>query len=214
MNKKYFAKTLIILDLLGYCITKEFSRDLAEVYFIQPCERDKIIAQVLHPEFREIKSALDVSLVLRFTELYGVNFYGNSSEEKELIKLKGDIFEAFSREFEKKDICKLSLWKNINAPLSKRIIGLIYYYGLDKNVNTKIGKKLLDEAAQDGDIDALLWCLYHAKDSEKNEYVEKILSLPESFAFTEWLEIFKANYKCTNENVAIGALEGKRRIGF
>lgn len=215
MNKKLFAKNLMVFDLLDYKITKEFLHSLGKAYLIQPHECDKIMMQILNPDFHEVKNLVDLRLFLNFTDLYDVDSYGATLEEQEIIQLKSEIFEVFFKELGEKDIewNKLSLWKHSNTAFSKRIIGLLYYYGLDRDANKKTGKKLLCEAAQNGDIDALLWCLYEAPDNEKLEYIEKILSSPESFAFTEWVEIFKENYNLTDVNVGMNSF-GKQKIGF
>lgn len=207
-NTKQYAKRLVLLTSLGVN-TDTWEKEIRDVYLISPSDYDRIANMMRQKQYKQIISHNSLTFLQNLIEIYHIDYFGNTDEEKMMLSIKREAFSLLAKELGELWIAD-SLWKHPSSPFCKSIIGTLYYYGIDRIADKKRGEDLLEEAASMGDIDALLWCIW--KHPEKaQEYMEDLVSLPESLANPEWLNPWKEHYNLWD--VKEKQLD-KHKIGF
>lgn len=208
MKNSRYIKRLVILESLGFDYDTFYDK-LSAVYLVTPKEAQQIVSLMGNKKYKDIKNSQQLSFLFNCMSLYGIKYFGSTPEEGELLVAKRDAFSLLEKIFDGFDFDKTLLWKYADVAFAKSIIGTVYYYGVDRAENKELGEKMLKEAAEQGDVDALLWCIAMLPD--KRKYMKKLMSLPEYLADPEWLEPVKAEHGIYDVQEQQAE---KRKIGF
>ena len=191
-NTKQYAKRLVLLASLGVN-TDLWEKELKDIYLISPSDYQKISTMMRQQQYKQIITHNSLNFLQNLIEIYHIDYFGNTHEEKMMLSIKKEVFSLLTQELGELWTVD-SLWKHPSSPFCKSIIGTLYYYGINRIADKNRGEDLLEEAASMGDIDALLWHIW--KHPEKaQEYMENLVSLPESLANPEWLNPWKKHYR-------------------
>ena len=208
MKNSRYTKRLVILESLGFDYATFYDK-LSVVYLVPQEEAEQIVSLMGNKKYKDIKNSQQLSFLFNCMALYGIQYFGSTPEEGKLLVAKRDSFSLLEKIFGGSDFDKTLLWKYGEVAFAKSIIGTVYYYGVDRTENKELGEKMLKEAAEQGDVDALLWCINMLPD--KRKYMKKLMSLPEYLADPEWLEPIKAKYGIYDVQEQQAE---KRKIGF
>jgi hypothetical protein len=181
---------------------------LRTVYLVSQEDADQIVSLMANNQYKEIKNSQQLDFLFNWLVQYNIKYFGSEKDEKELLRIKKEVFKMLEKKYEVRDFDKSLVWKDINASFEKSIVGTIFYYGIDRPENKELGEKYLKEAAEQGDIDALLWCIDVLPD--KRKYMQKLMSLSEFMEEHEWLESIKTKYGMHD----VQEVQIKRKIGF
>lgn len=189
ITKKYIER-IALFDILFNNIDVLYTA-FNEIYFVELTEALSIKEMITNEKYRRIVNVKQIILLKECISLYGLDLF-SKDDELILIDIKEKMFEILQKNLSE-PWCLKNIWEHADSAFCKSIIGTLYYYGINRTVDQERGEKLLIEAAHMGDSDALLWCLW--KHPEKaREYMEQLVSLPESLANPEWLNPWKEHY--------------------
>ena len=189
-NNKYKVR-IVLFSALGFDITN-LSNHFTPIYLTSHAQTNNFEKAINNNWYRQIRSKKQLCLYINCLNAYNIFDFVCDPEEREALEAKLYILECLQKELGEA-WCPKSIWEYPDSPFCKSIIGTLYYYGINRTVDQKWGEELLIEAANMGDSDALLWCLW--KHPEKaREYMEQLVSLPDSLANPEWLDPWKEHY--------------------
>ena len=208
MKNSRYTRRLVTFDSLGFGY-EAFYEKMRSVYLVSKEDAKQIVSLMGDKKYQSIKNSQQLAFLFNCIGLYGIKYFGSTKEEGDILKAKRDVFSMLERRFGVTDFDKALVWERSDSAFAKSIIGTVYYYGIDRPENKALGEKFLKEAADLGDVDALLWCINMLPD--KRKYMQKIMSLPESMAEPEWLEPIKAKYDIYDVQEV---QTEKRKIGF
>ncbi len=165
---------------------------LNEIYLVPISYVNNVRKLTENKFYNQIKNLQQIQLYFNCISMYDLNCFGYQEDERILLESKTSVLKTLHEVLGNNWDAK-SLWEHIDSPYCKSIIGTLYYYGLGRSIDQLRGEELLIEAANLGDSDALLWCLW--KYPEKaHEYMEQLVSLPESLASPKWLDPWREYY--------------------
>ncbi len=207
-NNYKYKERIVLFDILGIDV-KNIKNHLEPIYLVSSIKLGNFDKLINNSWYRKIKSKSQLNLYVNCLDSYNIVGFGNDFDERKILDMKLSMFEFLQKELGE-IWCLKNLWEHPDLAFCKSIIGTLYYYGINRTPNQKRGEELLIEAATLGDADALLWCLW--KHPEKaREYMEMLVSLPESLANPEWLNPWKEHYNlCDVKEKQIV----KHKIGF
>ena len=208
MKHSHFIKRLVMFDSFGFGY-QEFYEKLSPVYLVSSGEAKQIVSLIGDEKYRAIRNSRQLAFLNNCIALYGIKYFGSTKAEGEILAAKKEVFSFLEKKFGDVEFDKALLWECGDTAFAKSIIGTVHYYGIERAENKELGEKLLREAADMGDVDALLWCIHTLP--EKRKYMQKIISLPESLAAPEWLEPVKDKYEIYDVQEM---QTEKRKIGF
>ncbi len=190
-TKERYIKRLLQFDLLGLS-NDHWGEEIRKIYLVSASESEKILNLLQCSQIKLASSECSLDFLFNFIEMYNIDYFGSTEEEKGIIYLKREAFKSLSDKLGKEWRFG-NIWENCELAFCKSIIGTLHYYGINRGADKKRGEDFLVNAANMGDLDALLWCLW--KHPEKaREYMELLVSLPESLASPEWLDPWKEHY--------------------
>ena len=188
--KKYIER-IVVLDIFRYNYLS-FVNDSANIYLVSQNTVQEIATLINNNCYQKMTNINQVKFYLNCLDSNYIRSFGINQLERILIETKHDILTFLQTEWggawSLTKICE-----NFNSSFSKSIIGTLYYYGINRTADQKRGEALLTEAANMGDSDALLWCIWKHPENAR-EYMERLVSLPESLANPEWLNPWKEHY--------------------
>ena len=191
-NMEKYRKRIVLFDLLRINLNINESFPLIPVYMVSLSEAKNFENIKSNKFYKRIINMQQLRLYCNCIDAYNLNGFGQKNEENELLESKITILQVLNKELG--DAWELSsIWEHADSAFCKSIIGTLYYYGINRTADQERGEKLLIEAAYMGDSDALLWCLWKYPEKAR-EYMEKLVSLPESLANPEWLNPWKEHY--------------------
>ena len=203
-NRQLFLAKLIEAEAVGLPFDHVIGA-LKSIYLVNDIEVARLLDALNNEDCARISSLQVVKAIGRWKAAYGEALFGDDEAEVLILAAKEAAFQKLTKIKSEGDLTLEDLL-NSDDNHAQGLAGLILYYG-HKNMN--YGKNLLLKAADQGDVDALLWEL-----SEFPQKAKSILTMLANnsmfLANPQDLEVYKEHYKI--DEIAI--IDRPLKLGF
>lgn len=208
-NVKKFVQKVIELEALGVPVEVS-AKALSEIYLIELQNFSEYFAALHNPEYLMLKNLNDIVSVINWQSAYGKTIFGKTEVEALVLDAKEKAYNCLTKILEEGVTIENAL-RHKTEPYIKTILGFMYYFGLGRAQDKKIGMNYLNCAANDKMLDALLWRLWTTPEKAE-EIICDMAILPEFLAEPTMLEIWEKHYGI-NKIIDVNLLDISK-IGF
>lgn len=197
-NTEKFLEMIITLEVLGVPAS-ESALPLSEIYLVNLDDFKEYSVALQDCEYRKLTTLNNVLALSKWQAAYGTVIFGSTDVERQTLEAKEKAFRKLSQ-ICGEEITVEALLRHRDNNYAITVLGLIYYFGLGREQNQKLGEEYLNCAAKNKDCDAMVWRLWKYPDPEMAEEIISSMSvMPEYIANPASLQIFKNHYKVTRK---------------